>query len=250
MNESMRFEKLKKRSHWQLIVLLALLMPVCLGTSSALAQENVRPNNDWCPELINTNNWQYEIGNLEKLINDGNYTEAEELIQTLEGICARSPMLKFAQGKLAQARGETEKARTNYIEASEQLTQFELSPTLSKDIWYARFQLENQVSSDYEKVNRQILWSGVGVGVGGIALAVTGFALAYHSDPVEFSEPKGAYKVRKDYTVGWCLAGTGIAMLISGVIMSGVAGYRLTKMKNNAFALDISPTGGSFRMTF
>ena len=248
----MRFKRvnIEKHSIWQLIVLLTLLMPVCVGASSAFAQDKLRPETDLCTDFLDSENWQYEIDNLDKLLKADNYKEAEEIIRTLEGICARSPILKYTQGKLAEAQGDNEKAHAFYVEASDGLTNFELNPLKSKEIWYARFRMENQVASDYEKVNKQILWSGVGIGVGGIVLAATGFALAYHSHPVEFTELNQAYSVKTQYTAGWYLAGTGIAMFISGVIMSGVAGYRLTRIKNSAFAFEISPTGGSFRMVF
>ena len=105
-------------------------------------------------------------------------------------------------------------------------------------------------SSDEEARHyRQVLWTGVGIGIGGLALAATGTALAVTSDAAEVKKTK--LSENKLHTAGWILLGSGIGLTAAGIVMAAIGGYHYSTTKDDAIiSLQVSPVGASFGMTF
>jgi hypothetical protein len=114
------------------------------------------------------------------------------------------------------------------------------------------------------------LWTGVGVGAGGIVLTIVGSVLVtkmdkykhtgFHEEQLDAAEAAkygrqaGSvrvqdYKVSEGYVAGWTLLGAGIAFTVTGAVLSGIYGYKVSHDEDR-FALGISPFGASFGMTF
>ena len=102
---------------------------------------------------------------------------------------------------------------------------------------------------------KTLMWTGVGIGAGGLALTGAGIALLATSNPgkIEHDDDKG-YKVNHEplYAVGWGLTGLGVGLLVTGAVLTGIYGYKYQKFKaqHNDISFGISPTSIRFSMTF
>lgn len=102
-----------------------------------------------------------------------------------------------------------------------------------------------QQLNDSQTQNRDNLyvgtWTGAGIGIAGIALTIAGavliskddekFEVSSHQEtlPGEYFPHKlETIDVKKNYTTGLALLGTGIGLTVAGSIVTGILGYRYT----------------------
>ncbi len=101
--------------------------------------------------------------------------------------------------------------------------------------------------------NKNLMWTGIGLGIGGLALTGTGLALAMTAkteDAYDVIENK-KIKPKASYTVEWSLIGVGAALTVTGAVLTGIFGYRYTHAKENeTYSMIIGPNSASFVMNF
>ena len=182
-----------------LVLLLSLCMLFWLGMPEAAFAQ------DACLYLTNNSGWNEGIKSVSQLIQAGNYTQARIEAKTLSQICDQSPVLHYMQGKIAQEMGEKSDALLHYQKASEYTYQFAVEPDMARKIWYARYENEHpertaksleesarqneskiyentsELMSEFHKDikarNYKMMWTGIGLGIGGLALLGTGVGL-------------------------------------------------------------------------
>ncbi len=110
--------------------------------------------------------------------------------------------------------------------------------------------------------DKVLMWTGAGTGLVGLAVAGAGIGLVMKSKEApcdiklvsEKTETK-ATRIQSDvkvsYLTGWTLVGAGSALAITGAILAGVYGYRVTHQNgDNNYSFQVSPVGAAFSMTF
>lgn len=96
------------------------------------------------------------------------------------------------------------------------------------------------------------LWTGIGFGIAGLALAGTGAGLVAANDAEsEKTDSSGIkyYKTNTTYQAGMALLGSGIALTVAGAVAAGVFGYKITHAPD-FFEVAIAPTSVSISMQF
>ncbi len=114
------------------------------------------------------------------------------------------------------------------------------------------------------------MWTGIGVAlVGAVVTTVGGVLIAkmdkyehtgYHEEVLnereaaQYGRVAGLvniqdYKVGGGYIAGWTLLGVGITATITGTILAGIYGYKLSHF-DESYSFGIAPNGVSFGMTF
>ena len=117
---------------------------------------------------------------------------------------------------------------------------------------------QNLLSSDsLRDTYANLLWTGVGIGAGGLALAGTGAALVAisHSSKLEARNEDHGYKVSDDplHATGWVLTGVGAGLVVTGAVLAGIYGYKyktVNNNNNNDVTLYVSPNSFSLNITF
>ena len=256
--------------HGKLILLFAIALS-CFISTQAFAGD--------CSEIANNREWIEGINKLQEYYKAENYDAIIETAKPLFQICGDSPTLLFFTGTAIEKKGETERALIYYTKASENLTAIATNVSVSKSIWYKRYELEHpdrtedavaaqnakiaeleqqqlinstNTSLDESKKFETILWTGVGVGIAGVALIGTGAGVAASVQKGDLIRPKdGKLGIAPKFTTGWALIGTGIGMTVAGAVMAGIGGYHYSKAKSDAvMTFNASPMSASFAMTF
>lgn len=129
--------------------------------------------------------------------------------------------------------------------------------------------LHKRMESDYSAG----LWTGAGIGIAGVLMLAAGLGInvsisddeKYQKIAIENDVPAHAdgepdrthaassskLMVTDKYIASWALIGVGSVAILSGAIVSGIFGYKLTHIDdNNLFSLQITPTNVGFSMTF
>lgn len=109
-----------------------------------------------------------------------------------------------------------------------------------------------------EEEYKLAMWTGTGIGIAGVAMLATGLGLIASMSDEDKYEERGnnvdkvkSYKISNRYNAGWAMFGIGIAATVSGAIVSGIFGYKLTHIeRETSMAIQLSPTSASFSMTF
>ncbi len=123
----------------------------------------------------------------------------------------------------------------------QQLSEFNLKQNTSF------LDVENKVVRNY----RAIMWTGTGVGIAGLLVAVGGILMVNF---VDNSEDRGAsYRVGMPYQAGWALFGGGIGLTVAGAITAGIAGYHYTHFtltQDVGMSFNVSPVSAGLELTF
>ncbi|MBQ8038154.1 MAG: hypothetical protein IJ268_14290 [Proteobacteria bacterium] len=243
---------------------------------------------DGCSTIRSNPEWTSGLKQLVDTMQANDWQTAKQQAKSLSLICPNAPVLNYLRGKIAEQLDEKQDALYYFQNASEGTYTFAVDPETAKKIWYARYEsenpertaealeLKNKTASareaeiaELKKVNasaefklndlnaqnaKPLMWTGVGIGAGGLALTGTGVALLFISHPskIERDNEKG-YNVKNDplYSVGWGVTGLGAGLLVTGAVLAGIYGYKYQKFKTqNNLSFGISPTSISFSMTF
>ncbi|MBO4351298.1 MAG: hypothetical protein J6A01_10180 [Proteobacteria bacterium] len=236
---------------------------------------------DACKDLNSNEAWNDGMKHLSSQIQNGQYDEARQTSKRLSEICNQSPVLNYMQGKIAEEQGNRQDALLYYQKASEYTYLLAVAPDMAKKIWYARYENENpertakSIREKDEKVQMQldassdriqglehklyqVLWTGAGIGIGGLAMLGTGVGLLMYNGNEASKTKKNltdqgyiidSYRNDSLYTVSWGLIGAGAALTIAGAIVTGIYGYQYTHL-DNSYAFVISPLGTSFNIEF
>lgn len=237
-----------------------------------------------CNDLASNTTWIIGMEKLQSYYQSGNYAKVTETAKSLFTICSQSPTLFYYTGAALEKQGDTERALIYYQKASENLTNMSTDAGISRQIWYKRYELEHPertqeaVAAQQEKieelseqvielekenaglsvlapnadldVHKIYMWSGIGTGIAGIVLLATGAGLAF-SDADNTQVKNNKAHIKSNYLSGWTLFGTGIGLTVIGAALSGYAGYRYSKAKEDALmSVELAPNGASFSMTF
>lgn len=243
---------------------------------------------DQCDTIGKNSKWTKGMDTLIATMQANDMKTAKSLSKDLVDICPNAPMLNYLQAKIAEALGENADALYYYQKASENTYTFAVDPDNAKKIWYARYEMEHPersasaVASSSESMNalekenaqlkdtisqqadlnlnhtnsyKKAMWAGIGVGIGGLALAGGGVGLVMSkSDKYEVTENKGSpktYTFTNLYTTGWTLIGVGAAFTVGGAILAGVFGSKYASSKNQSdYSFSITPMHASFTFRF
>lgn len=256
--------------------LLFTLVLGCLISSQAFAQD--------CQNLNENETWLNGLFNIQSLFEKGDYATALDIAKNLYEICPDSPTLLYYTGIALEKQGDTERALIYYQKGSENTFKIATPSSISRVIWYKRYEMEHPertedaVAAQASKIESQdkqieelqavidqfpqqkqaileqkaaeiqsLMWTGVGIGGVGIASLVAGAALlGADTNPLG-----GNYKENPKRVAGWTLLGTGLGLAVAGGIVSGLAGYKYSKAKEDAvMTVSALPMGASFSMTF
>lgn len=230
---------------------------------------------DTCKNLDSNKEWTRQHQELKQLIQAGNYTKAQSYAKQMSKLCDQTPVLHYMQGKIAEELGNKSDALLHYQKASEYTYQYAVDPDTAKKIWYARYENEHperteqslkenaeqnefklkenttnllaQFREDQRQRNYKLMWTGIGLSIGGAALLGTGLGLwsGYYNEPLDTN--------RKHVVVGYkmslALMGTGAAFTLTGAILAGLFGHWY-KQSDVSYSFDIHPNGALFRMVF
>ncbi|MBQ9816914.1 MAG: hypothetical protein IJM59_05535 [Proteobacteria bacterium] len=266
-------------------------MPCCVLAAASFALPTAALAD--CGTLNEDDAWNQGFMHLQKQVETARYSEALETAKTLFTICQDSPALLYYTGLAMRGTGDEERAKIYFQKSSENLSIMAAEPGLSRKIWYTRYESEHPESTadaiqekehtiqnltkevaDLNEENhrlelssveltassgseaqyyQQIMWAGIGVGIGGLALTATGIALTTISrdEIIKFNKNKDKVSENKIRVAGWALMGTGIGLLASGIVTACISGYHYSRAKDDAvMSFQASPIGASFSMTF
>ena len=213
------------------LILLISLAVFCLGMqANALAQDS-------CKELNTNEIWKEGMKELSGQIQNGRYDEARLTSRRLAEICTQSPVLNYMQGKIAELQGNRTDALLYYQKASEYTYLLAVEPEMARKIWYARYENENpertarsirekdekvqmQLDASSDKIQGlehklyQVLWTGAGIGIGGLVMLGTGIGILFldrQSDPFHSKMNQEGYMIYSHknsalYTTSWALS--------------------------------------------
>ncbi|MBR4985594.1 MAG: hypothetical protein IKY83_07640 [Proteobacteria bacterium] len=258
-----------------LIVLIVALFPVMAHAA------------DGCDSLSDNAQWQKGIQTLVEMMKADQMQDAKRQAKALSEICSNSPTLNYLQGKISEALDEKSDALYYYQKASENTYTFAVDPDTAKKIWYARYENEHPertkgaVASTSERMSsleaenaqlralapykdkhldnvKALMWTGVGLGAGGLVLAGVGAGIIATNEPCEIvahDDGRNPYtfKDKPVYSVGWALVGVGAGLTVTGAILAGIYGFKYTHFEINdesEVSLMLSPTSVSLGLTF
>ncbi len=106
--------------------------------------------------------------------------------------------------------------------------------------------------------NRGLIWGGTGMAITGLLAAGAGVALVMISEPCEDIKlsdhsklGKYTYQANAVYSTGWALAGGGAALLVTGIVLAGVYGYRYTHAdEDKTVSFGVAPGSATFKIEF
>lgn len=233
---------------------------------------------DRCETIGEDPEWAENIKQLIKTMQEGDMQAAKIQSKQTAEICPNAPALNYLQGKIAEALGETKDALYYYQKASENTYTFAVEPDTAKKIWYARYEnehpertagalsstntrldaLENenaQLRQEKHDTYGQLMWTGVGIGIGGLILTGIGSAVVASTKPVSLYVVNGVnyeYQSKPAYAFGWSSLGIGLGLLATGSILAGIFGYKYSQSDAGSedIAFSISPVSFSIEMRF
>ena len=98
------------------------------------------------------------------------------------------------------------------------------------------------------------MWSGIGVGIGGLLFAGAGAAMVAVTDTATFKVYKDkdvTYKENPVHALGWSFIGIGSALAISGAVLAGIFGYKYQRSTDDMdIAFGFSPNASSITISF
>ena len=127
---------------------------------------------------------------------------------------------------------------------------------LEKQIIQADNTASNIVTANNSEVKQnyyRTMWTGAGLGIGGLLVTGGGLAMALLVDNKKEFGTSG-YKVSAPYIIGWSLVGAGAAFTVAGSIITGIAGYQYTHLDvpdtDMTVSFNVSPMSATFGLTF
>ncbi len=127
---------------------------------------------------------------------------------------------------------------------------------LEKQVIQADNTANNAVNANNAEVKQnyyRTMWTGAGLGIGGLLVTGGGLAMALLVDNKKEFGSSG-YKVSTPYIIGWSLVGAGAALTVAGTIITGIAGYQYTHIDvpdtDLTLSFDVSPVSATFGLTF
>ena len=233
-----------------------------------------------CNNLGNNAEWRSGMAEIQSLYQSNEYNKALDKAKALYAICSISPTLLYYTGLILDEQGDDERALIYYQKASENISQMGVEPGIARQIWYARYEGEHpdrteeavaikddtisilsKQAAEYEAQSKMasteafsesadkiqtLLWTGVGVGGGGLVMLVAGAVLLGMD-----RNPLDGLNENPNRAAGWAMLGAGIGLTVVGAVTAGIAGYHYSKTKEDAvLSFGVSPTGASFGMTF
>ncbi|MBQ8038119.1 MAG: hypothetical protein IJ268_14110 [Proteobacteria bacterium] len=236
-----------------------------------------------CTDLLSNKDWQSRMNQMIQMVEAHNYSQAIEQAKGLYPICRRSPILNYYTGMALLGKGEREQALVYFQKASDYISEIGVDPGISRRIWYARYELEHPECSQssmleqtrelaklkLEKANFRsgqdmtelakasewkLMWTGAGIGMAGLVVAGVGAGIGMNVDNVNYVDKGGqskSMKVSTSYMAGWGLFGAGLGMLVSGAIMTAVAGYKYTHHKDSqALSFHVGSSSAALHLEF
>lgn len=267
------FESITVAPHSAIIKCIFLAVLIFVLPTAASAQ-------DKCATIGSDPEWAAGLKQIVDTMQAEDWQTAKQQAKALSLICPSAPTLNYLRGRIAEQLNEKQEALYYFQNASESTYTFAVDPDTAKKIWYARYEsehpertasalaLKDETTSALEteiaelkKANanaedniKTLMWTGVGIGAGGLALTGAGIALIFISHPSKIEQTAKGYNVSNDplYAVGWGLTGLGAGLLVTGAVLTGIYGYKYQKFKaqHNDISFGISPTSIRFSMTF
>lgn len=143
-------------------VRIALLVAgLSLFSSNAMAQQS----GEACRNLDGNSEWNELLQKMQRFHEKGLYLDALDVAQKMTKICSKSPMLNYYIAIEYQGLKENVKALSYLQRASDYISDFVVSPEVSKEIWYARYEAEfpshtqaniDRMNSEIEELNEKV----------------------------------------------------------------------------------------------
>lgn len=265
--------------HFILIILAAVGV---LWSACALAEE--------CPNINEDETWLNGLDAMKWGLENQDYDLTLDAGRSIYSICPNSPVYLYYLAQAFKAKGDEAKAREYIYKASDATYEFATAPQISQQIWYMHYELDHpelsaqSVEALKEKMNElsvheecQTLvttdhgkdklfvgtWASAGVGIAGLALTVAGAVLtAMDDEKIEVKSrretPDGEFfphkvqtmDVKKTYTAGLAMLGTGIGLTAAGAILTGIMGYQYTHYDDKPVSVSVGLNHVGFEMKF
>lgn len=232
---------------------------------------------DRCLSLDTNPQWETLFTEFSENYAKDDYQNALKITRQLEEICNRSPILNLSIANTYRKLANIPKAFQYANAAAKNTNDFNVSPEIEIKIFRLQSELATQIINEKEKTpcnqeiqktnplptasdpsaadrndaDRQLLqnqqngwktvmWTGIGFGIAGVALATTGAVLATNASQIQtsgscadnttlqncdISSLKDENAVKRN--LGWTLLGSGIAAAIVGATMAGIGGYHV-----------------------
>jgi tetratricopeptide (TPR) repeat protein len=238
-----------------------LLAANLLFAGSATAQD--------CADLGNNIEYKSLMEKMNVQIQDKDYHAARKTADKLLRICPTVPSVNYALGKIYQELGDQKSAHTHFSIATDNTEEFAVPKDLLKNMWYARYESEfpeavafktGKLEAQYQKAlaegeteelnwAKTVMWSGAGIGIAGVAMAVAGgFVMGFsgienivlNESNIEINSETNKYNnvfnlgkedAMVKYTAGSVLLGVGIGAAVAGAVMAGIGRYKYTQLK-------------------
>lgn len=256
---------------WLISVLCLVLIACTLAGAAKPAHA------DGCENLDQNPEWQNGFDQLILEFQSENWKEAIRISRQLEGICEFSPALNYTIARIHKNRNDNEKYLFYLQKATQNTERFAVDKNLLDKMWSEKYivahpeaspesiesykqQIEslqhaNADKSEEMKVYKSVMWAGTGIGIGGLAVAGAGLAMALTSEPAEFYSGHGnapdQYEESLVHSAGWALVGVGGAMTVIGAVLAGVYGYKYKHFfDNNTVSVQLSGYHNTFSIHF
>ncbi len=140
--------------------------------------------------------------------------------------------------------------------------QFDLDLTSQtlKDREYEIQSLKKELESSGRKLEdnlelyKTLMWTGAGIGIGGLAFVGAGAGMVAVSDVAEYQlhqNKPATYKESFVHSMGWAFVGVGCALTISGAVLAGVFGYKYSHYSDSVdITFNLSHQTTSMTITF
>ena len=260
---------------------IAVLLALCVVAPEARA--------DGCDNLDSNVRWVQLFQELSTQISNNENDAAFDTAEKLTAICSESPILNYAIARIYRNL-QNDSKELYYLQRATMFTEkFSVHPDTMEVLWFERYEAEHPECRTSEKSQKTIeelnnavleaqkqkyeaqiaterktydqadkfnalMWSGVAVGITGIAMLTAGSVLLEmnREEAVEIDYSKSQTKVKPIWGVSWGLVGAGIAATIAGAAVAGYGGYHYVRTRNESDALSvtISPTSISLSYAF
>lgn len=236
---------------------------------------------DNCEKLDKNKTWVAEFDLLKEEFQNQNWESALDHAQKLETICEKSPLLNYTIAHIYKGRGDEEKYLFYLQKSTQNTEQFAVKKDMLDKMWSEKYiaahpeaapenikalndkleavtsELERQKQYSNDNQKGQIsdyktpMWIGAGIGIGGLVLGGVGAALIATTEPVSFKQNAPKYTENLSHVFGWTLVGVGTALTVTGVILTGVYGYKYTLAKDNlTLSFMLAPANSSVTIQF